>query len=96
VSKGGDLHRELKKRGKFEERDAAVLLKQILVCVNYCHKNNVIHRDLKPGSESPYCYLYETMSSLFIVSPTHPFFFLDLMQRYSVGRGQKDGEFESN
>ena len=50
VSKGGDLHRELKTRGKFEEKEAAVLMKQILVCVNYCHKNNVIHRDLKPGN----------------------------------------------
>lgn len=50
VSEGGDLHRELKTRGKFEEKEAAILIKQILVCVNYCHRHNVIHRDLKPGN----------------------------------------------
>lgn len=50
MSKGGDLHRELKNRGKFEEEDAAILMKQVLICVNYCHKNNVVHRDLKPGN----------------------------------------------
>lgn len=50
VSEGGDLHREIKKRGTFDEVDAAVLMKQILICVNYCHKNKVVHRDLKPGS----------------------------------------------
>ena len=26
-------------------------MKQILICVNYCHKNKVVHRDLKPGSK---------------------------------------------
>ncbi|CAB9505557.1 MAP kinase-activated protein kinase 2 (Fragment) [Seminavis robusta] len=47
---GGDLHREIKKRGTFEEQDAAILMKQIFICLNYLHKNNVIHRDLKPGN----------------------------------------------
>ena len=50
VSDGGDLHRELKQRGPFEEHDAAILMKQILICVNYCHKHNIVHRDLKPGN----------------------------------------------
>ena len=48
ICKGGELFDEVLARGKFSERDAAVLLKQVLSCVNYCHKNNIVHRDLKP------------------------------------------------
>lgn len=48
ICKGGELFDEVLKRGKFSERDAAVLLKQVLQCVNYMHKNKIIHRDLKP------------------------------------------------
>lgn len=48
ICKGGELFDEVLQRGKFSERDAAVLLKQVLSCVNYCHKNNIVHRDLKP------------------------------------------------
>ena len=49
VSEGGDLHREIKKRERFEELDAAVVVRQVLICVYYCHSKNVVHRDLKPG-----------------------------------------------
>lgn len=48
ICKGGELFDEIISRGKFSERDAAILMKQLLFCVNYCHKNNVVHRDLKP------------------------------------------------
>lgn len=48
ICKGGELFDEVLARGKFSERDAAVLVKQVLSCVNYCHKNNIVHRDLKP------------------------------------------------
>lgn len=48
ICKGGELFDEIISRGKFTERDTAVLMKQLLMCVNYCHKNNVVHRDLKP------------------------------------------------
>jgi len=48
ICKGGELFDEIINRGKFSERDAAILMKQLLMCVNYCHSNNVVHRDLKP------------------------------------------------
>ena len=44
ICKGGELFDEIIARGKFTEKDAAILMKQVLSCVNYCHKNNIVHR----------------------------------------------------
>ena len=44
ICKGGELFDEIIARGKFSEKDAAVLMKQILSCVNYCHTNHIVHR----------------------------------------------------
>jgi calcium-dependent protein kinase len=48
ICKGGELFDEILQRGKFSERDGAVLMKQVLSCINYCHQANIVHRDLKP------------------------------------------------
>jgi len=48
ICKGGELFDEILARGKFSERDASLLMKQVLSCINYCHKNHIVHRDLKP------------------------------------------------
>lgn len=48
ICNGGELFEEVLKKGQFSERDAAILIKQVLSCVNYCHKANIVHRDLKP------------------------------------------------
>jgi calcium-dependent protein kinase len=45
---GGELFDEIVKRKRFTERDAANIINQILLAVNYCHKRHVVHRDLKP------------------------------------------------
>lgn len=48
ICKGGELFDDLVNRGKFNEKETAVLMRQLLACVNYMHENNVVHRDLKP------------------------------------------------
>jgi calcium-dependent protein kinase len=48
ICKGGELFDEIIRRGSFCERDAAMVIKQVLNCINYCHSNNVVHRDIKP------------------------------------------------
>jgi len=45
---GGELFDEIIKRQRFEEKDAAPIMKQLLSSINYCHNKKVCHRDLKP------------------------------------------------
>lgn len=45
---GGELYEELEECGRFEEEEAALLMNNVLSCINYCHKKGLIHRDLKP------------------------------------------------
>jgi len=48
LCKGGELFEEMFKRGRFVEKDAAIILRQVLSAVNVCHKQNFCHRDVKP------------------------------------------------
>lgn len=45
---GGELFDQIIKRPYYSEKDACVIMKQILSAVNYCHSKNIVHRDLKP------------------------------------------------
>lgn len=45
---GGELFDEISKRQNFTEADAAIIIRQILEAVAYCHGNNIVHKDLKP------------------------------------------------
>jgi MAP/microtubule affinity-regulating kinase len=44
---GGELYDYLVVHGKMKERDARAKFRQILSAVSYCHKKQIIHRDLK-------------------------------------------------
>ena len=44
----GELFNEIIKVGKFDEGQAAFIINQILKAVLYCHKMNIIQRDIKP------------------------------------------------
>ncbi|GJP41484.1 hypothetical protein CLOM_g1157 [Closterium sp. NIES-68] len=45
---GGELFDEVIRRGKIPEKEAALLFRQIVSAVAFCHARGVMHRDLKP------------------------------------------------
>lgn len=46
---GGDLFSFLeRKNGKLSDVEAAVIVRQILIALEYLHEHNIVHRDLKP------------------------------------------------
>jgi calcium-dependent protein kinase len=53
MMRGGSLADDLERKGTDErfgtlnEQDAAILLRQLLSCINYCHHNKIVHRDVK-------------------------------------------------
>ena len=48
LCEGGDLYDKIESCGTIDEDEAAKLMKSLLSAVNHCHKNNIIHRDVKP------------------------------------------------
>jgi calcium-dependent protein kinase len=53
MMRGGSLADDLEGKGTEErfgtltETDAAILMRQLLSCINYCHQNKIVHRDVK-------------------------------------------------
>ena len=48
LCRGGELFAQLVQRSRFDERQAACVMKQVLSAVTYLHSRGIIHRDLKP------------------------------------------------
>lgn len=44
---GGDLLGRILKKKMFNEQDAANIMEQVLTAINYMHKQNITHRDMK-------------------------------------------------
>ncbi|XP_045491722.1 aurora kinase A-B [Colias croceus] len=47
-AKHGALYKLLKERGRFDDRIAAIYVRDLTKALIYCHTKKVIHRDLKP------------------------------------------------
>lgn len=44
---GGELYESLAKYGRMDEKQAARIFYQILLAINYMHKQGICHRDIK-------------------------------------------------
>lgn len=48
ICHGGVLFDEIHSRDRFSEKEAATLIRSLLLAVSHCHAHNVVHRDVKP------------------------------------------------
>lgn len=45
---GGELFERIKSKGLYQEKDAAVVMRQFLSALSYMDSKMIVHRDLKP------------------------------------------------
>lgn len=61
LATGGELFDRICEQGKFTEKDAAETIKQILLAVDFLHKNNIVHRGT-------------VLQTAHLMTPTNPVF----------------------
>lgn len=47
---GGELFDRIVEKGSYSEEDAKILVRKIVSAIDYLHKQNIAHRDLKVGN----------------------------------------------
>lgn len=45
---GGELFDRIAEDQLFSEKDTAIIVRQLLQAIKYCHSRGVVHRDIKP------------------------------------------------
>lgn len=50
---GGELFDRILERGVYTEKDASLVIHQVLTAVKYLHENGIVHRDLKVSPAPP-------------------------------------------
>ena len=45
---GGELYSRIVSKNQYSERDAIVIIKQIVDGILFCHSKGIVHRDIKP------------------------------------------------
>lgn len=68
LCEGGNLYRYLKSNGPLNESDAAIVIKQLLLSLEYMHGLGVVHRDLKLSNVLLVNNFSTSLSSSFSVS----------------------------
>jgi serine/threonine protein kinase len=46
--RGGELQARIKDEERLKEPEAAIIMKELLSTLELCHKNKILHRDIKP------------------------------------------------
>ena len=50
LAKYGSILKHLHKKSKFTEEEIRTIMAQLILAVDLMHRNNIIHRDIKPDN----------------------------------------------